>query len=215
MTKCANGILCYENLVTYRAVLTFGKSCGGASRCNRFVAHLGVTKSSNGILCYENLITYRAVLTLGKSCGGASRSNRFVDHLGMTKNSNDILSDENLITNRTVLTLGKSCGGASRSNRFVDHLGMYAFQFSINTYIGGKSGIKQRIFSKRLLPNILIIIPTGKGIPVISRSLRKLDYFTTVCFNVSVHLSVNNKVNIELFSILASRETEQRKKNNR
>ena len=47
VAKSSNGLLSYENLVTYRAVLTFGKTGGCASCCYCFVNYFGMALGSN------------------------------------------------------------------------------------------------------------------------------------------------------------------------
>jgi hypothetical protein len=96
--------LCYENLVTSGAVLTFGKTCLGAGCCNCCINNLGVTESSNGFLCYLKGAT-AAVLAFGKTGFGAGRSYCFINYVVVTKAGNELLSNDNCLTYGAVRTL--------------------------------------------------------------------------------------------------------------
>ena len=75
--------LLHKDFVTYRAMLTLGKTCLGAGGSYRHVGHLGVTCGVNSLLSNNNKLAYRAMLTLGKTALGAGGGYRLVDHLGV------------------------------------------------------------------------------------------------------------------------------------
>ena len=127
VTELRNCCLRYKNLVTYRTMLTFGKSGFGTGRSLRFVDLFGVSELFDRLLRYKNLVTYRAMLTFGKTGFGTSRSLRFVDHFGVAESIDYRLLYENLVTNATVLTLGKTGFGTSCCNCRVDHFGVTEF----------------------------------------------------------------------------------------
>ena len=127
VTELRNCCLRYKNLVTYRTMLTFGKTGFGTGRSLRFVDHFGVSELFDRLLRYKNHITYRAMLTFGKSGCGTGRSLRFVDHFGVAESIDYRLLYENLVTNATVLTLGKTGFGTSCCNCRVDHFGVTEF----------------------------------------------------------------------------------------
>ena len=54
VTELVNRFLSNKNLVTYRAMLTFGKTCVFTVGSNRLINYLGMTVSRNNLLC--NLI---------------------------------------------------------------------------------------------------------------------------------------------------------------
>ena len=82
MTECINDSLSYDDLTTYRAMLTLGKTALGTSRSYCCINNLGVTECINSRLSYQNFITYGAMLTLGKTAlatGGYYRRKSFLD----------------------------------------------------------------------------------------------------------------------------------------
>ena len=83
MTECINNRLCNERFVTYRTMLTLGKTRLGASGSYRRIDYLGVSESINYSLCEKNLVTFRAMFSFSKTCFCASRSNRRIDYLGV------------------------------------------------------------------------------------------------------------------------------------
>ena len=111
----SNNFLCYENCLTYRAVLTFGKTglgtCGLYCRVNYDV----VVELVNNFLCYENLVTYRAMLTFGKACLGTCRSLSCVDYFSVSELINNFLLYESYAANRALLTVSKTGLGAACS----------------------------------------------------------------------------------------------------
>ena len=124
MTLSVNYCLCNENLVTYGAVLTLGKT--GLSTCRSYclVNYDIVTISSNLCLCNENLVTYGAVRAFGLTCFSTCRSYRLVNYDIVTISSNLGLCNENLVTYGAVLTLGLTCLSTCRSYRLVNNLGV-------------------------------------------------------------------------------------------
>ena len=102
MTKSVNFFLLYKNLVTNRAVLTFGKACFRTGSSNRLINNLGVRKLFNYCLSNKNCITNRAVLTFGKTCCCASRSLCRINNLSMTESLNCVISI-NMITADTCI----------------------------------------------------------------------------------------------------------------
>ena len=76
MSKSIDYCLCYENLVTYVTVLTFGKTGCGTGRSYCFVNYLGVAECGNDFLFNQNFTTYATMLTFGKSRFGTGGSFR-------------------------------------------------------------------------------------------------------------------------------------------
>ena len=146
VTVFFNNFLCNENFVTYRAVLTFFKTCFCACRSFRRINHFCVTESVDNFLCNNNGITYRAMLTFCKTCFCACRSFRCINHFCVTKSClkffstyctclsvravcrfavgvsrNNYLCNENFVTYRAVLTFCKTCFCARVGNCFINN----------------------------------------------------------------------------------------------
>ena len=103
MTKCINYFLCYENLVTYGAMLTFGKTGCCTCRCYRCINYFGMSKSRNKLCLYKCFVTYRAVFSFCVSDFCTSRCDFRIDNYGVTKCVNyDCLAAELYITYGTV-----------------------------------------------------------------------------------------------------------------
>ena len=124
MSERCNSILCYENCVTYRAVLAFGKTGSGTCSSNCCVNNLSMSERCNSFLRNENLVTYGAVLTLCKTGSGTCSSNCSVNNLSMSERCNSFLRNENLVTYGAVLTLCKTGSGTCSSNCSVNNLSM-------------------------------------------------------------------------------------------
>ena len=116
--------LCYENFVTCRAVLTFGKTGFFALGSDCSINNFGVTGSSYFFLCNKNLVTNGAVLTFGKTGFFALRSNSSVNYFGVTGSSYFFLFHENFVTNGAVLTFGKTGFFTIGSNCSVNYFGV-------------------------------------------------------------------------------------------
>ena len=92
-----------ENLVTYGAVLTFGKTIIGTGGSNSFVNNFGVRLSRDYLLSNGNFVTYGAVLTFGKTCRSTSSFYGCILHLGVTLSGNHVgISADLVVTNGTV-----------------------------------------------------------------------------------------------------------------
>ena len=86
MSKSIDYCLCYENLVTYFTVLTFGTTGFGTGCSYCFVNYLGVAEGGNYLLLNQNSSAFRSatVLTFGKSRFGTGGCFRCVDYLAVT-----------------------------------------------------------------------------------------------------------------------------------
>ena len=110
VAEFVNYFLCFENHVTYGAVLTFSKTGCGTGRCYRLVNYLGVTE-----LCYKLSTTYGTSLSGSTGCLCAC---------GVTECCNYVLLNENLVTYGAVLAFGKTGCGTGRCYCLVNHLGV-------------------------------------------------------------------------------------------
>ena len=81
-------ILRFDNCITYRAMLTLGKSRCGTSGFDGIVDDLGMSLCGNSLLSHKNSITYRTTLTLGQACFGTSRRNGVINDLSVTVSGN-------------------------------------------------------------------------------------------------------------------------------
>ena len=124
MTESIYYGLSNENLITYGAMLTFGKSRLGTGSCNRGINDLGMAESIYHCLRYKNLVTYRTMFTFGKSCLGTGSCNCGVNNLNMSQSIYYGLRYKNLVTYGAMLACGKTGFGAGRSYCLVCHLGM-------------------------------------------------------------------------------------------
>ena len=83
--RCGNSILCDNDCVTYRAMLTFCKPCCCTSSLNCCVNYLGMRLLFNSILSNKHLRTYRTMLSLCKSCCLTCSFNYLVYYLRVTE----------------------------------------------------------------------------------------------------------------------------------
>ena len=107
--RCCNFFLCYQNLVTNRAMLALGQARFGTSGCDRCVDFLGMAKRCNFFLCNKDLATYRAMLSLGQACRGAGRSYCLIHGLGVSECAHDFLCNEYFVTYRAVRSFRQAC----------------------------------------------------------------------------------------------------------
>ena len=77
-----------EDFVTYRTVLTRGKTGGRTGGCYRRVGDLGMSEGGHSRLRYENGIALGAIYTQGKTCLGAGRGYGIYGHLSVTESVN-------------------------------------------------------------------------------------------------------------------------------
>jgi hypothetical protein len=71
VTECVNNSLCYENLVTYRTMLTLGKTGRSTSGSYSLIDYLGVTECRN---CYLlTALLFSAVTTVNYAIVRAGR----------------------------------------------------------------------------------------------------------------------------------------------
>ena len=121
VTESIYNSLRYENRVTYRAVLTLGKTGLGTGGSNSCVDLFLMTKRGD-IFVFHSLaanVTYAVLFT------GLGTSGRLVGYdlvAGVSGRGYDGLSNESFAANRTLLTLGKTCfftlGSNSREGLF-------------------------------------------------------------------------------------------------
>ena len=109
-----NDFLCNKNGVTYRTVLTFGKTCFSAGWSYSLIDNFGMTVSLNDFLCQKNRVTYGAMLSFCKSCFGTGGSDCFVDHFGMAVRLDNFLLYEDLSALGALTTVGKARFRTSR-----------------------------------------------------------------------------------------------------
>ena len=107
--------LCYEDLVTYGAVLTLGKTYCRTGGSDRLIYNLGVTECVGYLLCNEHCVTYGAMLALGKTGFGTGCINCCVYYLGVTECVNDSLVNGDFTAGKTPRTVGKTCSGTGSS----------------------------------------------------------------------------------------------------
>ena len=112
VTGCRNNRLLYERFVTYRALLTLGKTGFGAGCVLAGNYFLGVSCYGNNRLLYERFATYRTLLTLGKTGFGAGCILAGNNFLGVSCYGNNRLLYERFTADGTLLTLGKTGFGA-------------------------------------------------------------------------------------------------------
>ena len=165
MPNCGNDFLFNNYYVTYRTVLTFGKTCFRAVGSNSRIDNFGMTCRGNGCLCYEHGITYRAVFTFCLTVGSASSRNRRIDNLSMTKSNNCVLSNEDFFTNRTMCTLGKTRRSTSRSD-CSEHGFLMPLGFSSEIAVGYGNGSR----------NIAEFDLTCRALPILARAVRSTSH---------------------------------------
>ena len=84
VTESVNNRLCYDNLVTHRAMLTFGKTSVFAIGSNRCINNFGVTESGNCFLCDDSFAASLTFLAIGAACFCAGCSYALDDFLIVT-----------------------------------------------------------------------------------------------------------------------------------
>ena len=117
VTERCHGFLRNESFVTYRTMLTGGKTGCSTGRCYCLVDYLGVTECCYGFLRNESFVTYGTVLTGGKTGCGTGRSYCGIVYLGMSGSRNRIRSNDGLITNGTLDSIGPTVLSTSGINR--------------------------------------------------------------------------------------------------
>ena len=101
-----NNLLC-NNLITYRAVFSFGQAgCRtGCLFCS--INHLSVTGCCNSLLCNNSCATYRAVLSFGQAGGSTGCRYCYINHFGMSGCCHFLISG--IIASRAVLVCFITC----------------------------------------------------------------------------------------------------------
>ena len=163
MAVCRNGFLRYGDGVTYRALLTLGKTCFGTGRCYGIESFLGVAVCRNGFLRYGNGVTYRTLLTLGKTCFGTGRRYGVESFLCVAVCRNGFLRYGNGVTYGALLTRGKTCFGT-----------------------GGRYGIEFFLGVRNLFDILGVAIAAGasKGLNACCGTSRSFSYLLTVFVGV-------------------------------
>ena len=82
------------------------------------------------------------------------------------------------------------------------------FKLSINLHIACKRFIKKRVGREWLLPNIFIPIPALEFISFLRRVVRELDNLFSRCGYGVNHLSVCNKINLEVNAGTSGKQSE-------
>ena len=121
MTECCYGFLCKENLVTYGAVLTLGKTCLGTGGSYCIVDYLGVTERVS-VISNVAVATYRTSIS-GITTVFTIRSSYYCV-IRVTCCGNCLLCNENLVTYRAMLTLSKTGCSTGRCYCLVNNLGV-------------------------------------------------------------------------------------------
>ena len=110
VAKSGNNFLFNNNSITYRTMLTFGKTGCSTGRCYCRINNLGVAESGNNFLFNNNSITYRTMLTLGKTGCGTCGSYCRINNLGVAGRLDNSAADGTGLCGGT----GCSCAGGVR-----------------------------------------------------------------------------------------------------
>jgi hypothetical protein len=121
VAKCCDFFLCYQNGITYGAVLSLGLTCGGTGGGYGLVDDLRVPLGIYVVVLIGVGAT-RASIGGVTLCGTGGSSDLF--GIAMPQSCYSFLLDEDSITDRTMLTFGLSGGGTGCRNRLVDNLGV-------------------------------------------------------------------------------------------
>ena len=106
-----DGGLSYGECLTYRTLLTVGKTVGGTGSCVAEYVNLGMSLHGDDILLYEYGVTNGTLLTIGKTGCCTSRIMAENHFFSVAKSRNNFLFGSYGLTNRALSALGKTgCG---------------------------------------------------------------------------------------------------------
>ena len=164
MSLLSDGGLCYDNSVTYGALLTVGKTGLGTGCCLTGNSNLGVTLSRNclgvGIATVSAGEGLNACTLAGRSGGN------YAVIVVVAGSRNNLLSLDNCIANGAVRACGKTGLGAGGSYSLVDNYGVSGSGNSLGVGIATVSageGLNACTLAGRSGSNYAVIISVAKS----------------------------------------------------